>query len=102
MDAKLTTLLRRIVLEDNGSSYKEEVLDYLLDQVHPNMITIYIPADTSNSRPGRNLEIPAELYLEIRRFMSSNQKINAIKSLRAFDDMGLKQAKDAVEHPGNF
>lgn len=41
-------------------------------------------------------------YKQVQDLISDKQNISAIKLLREFSGIGLKEAKDAVEDPENF
>jgi ribosomal protein L7/L12 len=61
-------------------------------------------ADSGKSMPPPDPRGPVEVHAEfamqqplVMKFLHEDKKINAIKELRAAGNMGLKEAKDAVE-----
>lgn len=54
------------------------------------------------SHSDRTIDIDPEAYYELMEYMTTNRKIDAIKYLRSIADLGLKEAKEAVELLGHI
>lgn len=82
----------RVLLDEYGDDLGRERVNALFEAVHPDLageVMMYLLTQGSQYRV--KIGIDHSVPLDMRR------KINAIKEVRAYTGMGLKEAKDAVE-----
>lgn len=78
----------------NVSSVLMNEIDRLNGEVK---ISLYVPTN------GTTVEVTQNQYDEIKQeWLDKSTKIPAIKLLRGFTNIGLKEAKETVEYEGNF
>ena len=73
-----------------------EILDYLRDLIASEQ-TVSVCV-----RVGENIEIPKSVYDEIQFIIDDDKKMRAIKKLRNYISLGLREAKEAVENKSNW
>lgn len=94
-DDNIMSFLKRVALEnDVPHEIKEEAFN------------LYVGGKALNSKAKTPIEMVKCLelwqFMVVQEKILTGLKIQAIKNLRAYTDMGLKDAKDCVENPGIF
>ena len=94
---EINQFLRKIVLA-NETSYdlRSEALSLLIKTETQDFVS------SKMGKVVQRFNITPYQYKQIQDLISGKQKIDAIKLLREFSGIGLKEAKDAVEAPENF
>ena len=85
----------RVLLDEYGDDMGRERVNALFEAVHPDLageVMMYLLTQGSHYRVkiGIDHNVPRDMTY-------TRRKINAIKEVRAYTGMGLKEAKDAVE-----
>lgn len=89
MNPSVVNFLRKVILDDStGRELRSEALD------------LYATYAAPFTEVSRGILCSSATMEKVQRLVSANQKIPAIKALREeCRDLGLKEAKDAVENP---
>ena len=87
---QLTKVVRKASLELPNYEDRESALDFYMTLVGSS--TIYVPDQ------GKSISVPQVVMAEMIRLWTDGRKIWAIKLLRDTTGLGLKDAKEAVEH----